>query len=393
MISQKELKKFDMKFTIFTPFYNYLDALDTLYEAIKNQTYSDWEWLVLDDFSDSDDVITRLKEISSKDERVKVIYPKWKKQYFYNLPVEYSTGDIIVKQDSDDIPSIKLLEVYNYIYRKFPDLVSVGSSSLFVNDSFSGDVTGAKYINYKNSSNYLESEKNKVYYSIGDARSYRISKLHNKGIFVGENDPKFIFGEDYVKTLSIEEFGKYVALPRILHRYSVRQNSNSGSTSVNQIYGEEDKKLNYSILDYYSTKAKKRVDRKTLVSIEDYYDGSFTHLKNFYFTGVENESSKKNIEYWSESLMARDIQKIQDLYFDHNIFFNEKIDSPNLIIIDSDSDDNLLLKTLSDRKLTNCTITITSDKEKYEHNSNIVKSLGYGYWFNIHNYATIKISK
>lgn len=382
-----------MKFTIFTSFYNYLDVLDSLYESIQNQTYSNWEWLVSDDFSENENVIARLKEIASKDDRVKIIYPKWKKEFFYNLPVEYCTGDIIVKQDSDDIPSPKLLEIYKYVYEKFPDLVSVGASSLIVSDDFSGEVTGAKYINYKNSSNYSECITNNVVSSIGDARSYKISKLQNNGQFITNNDPKFMFGEDFVKTLFIEEFGKFIAIPRILHRFSNRPNSNSGGLSVNRIYSEEDRKLNYGILDYYSAKANKRVDRKTLVSIENYYDESFDHFKNFYFSGIENQIERIDVEYWSKSLSARDIQKIKDLYFDHNIFFNERVESPKFIIIDSNTDDDIILEVLSNRDFSNCTITITGDKSRYEHNSNVVKSLGYPHWFNFHFYSTIKIQK
>lgn len=382
-----------MKFTIFTPFYNYLDALEVLYEAIKNQTYTNWEWIVCDDFSDSDEVIDRLKQISDSDKRVRIIYPKWKKQYFYNLPIEHCSGEIIVKQDSDDIPSVKLLEVYNHVYRKFPNLSFLGTSSLMVTfdavDSpfSSGQVTGAKYINYKNSSNYLECEKNGVMYSIGDARSYRISGLINNGIFLTESDPKFISGEDYVKTLTVEEYGSFFALPRILHKYSNRHSSNSGGY-FNKIYSDIEKE---NFLKYYIDLAKNRVDRKTLVSIEDYYDGSFHHFKNFYFSGIENEIEREKIEYWSDSLMARDIQKINDLYFDHDLSFNESIDSPKFIIIDANGT-NIILDVLSNRNLQECTITITSDKKNHDTSINMVKSLGYHYWFNIHYYSTIRIS-
>lgn len=381
-----------MKFTIFTPFYEYIECAEHIYESLLKQTYIHWEWLILDDFSENPEVLSKLKYLESLDDRVKVIYPKWKKQYFYNLPIEHSSGDIILKQDSDDVPSPKLLEVYKYIYEKFTDdLVSVGSSSLVVKDDFKGSVIGAKYINYKNSSNYLEGIKNNVMSVIGDARSYKISKLKNNGIFISHDEPKFIFGEDYVKTICVEEFGKIIVPPRILHRYSNRRNSNSGGGSLEKI-PDEDLRLNRSILDYYTEKSNKRVDRKNLVSIENYYDDSFIHFKNFFFCSIEDELERNNIEYWSNSISARDIQKIKDLYFDHNIFINEKISSPKFIVIDGDTDENIISKVLSERNFKNCIITITSESDKYEHNREVLKSLGFHhYWFNIHLYSTIKI--
>jgi glycosyltransferase involved in cell wall biosynthesis len=231
-----------MKFTIYTPFFNYLDTADDLFESVINQTYDNWEWLITDDFSDGDDVREKLNEFQNRDARIRVIESKWKKQYYYNIPVEHSTGDIMVKLDSDDIPSVKLLEVYKYNYEKFPDVVSIGCSSLIKKGNHRGYVGGSKYINYKNSSNFLEGSKLGVISVIGDARSYKIVKLKNNGVFVNEWDSVFDVGEDVHKIIMVEEWGKFFAIPRILYNYSIRDDSNSGGLTVHTELSEALKK-------------------------------------------------------------------------------------------------------------------------------------------------------
>ena len=40
-----------MKFTIFTPTYNRKELLKKLYVSLQNQTFKDFEWLIVDDGS------------------------------------------------------------------------------------------------------------------------------------------------------------------------------------------------------------------------------------------------------------------------------------------------------------------------------------------------------
>jgi glycosyltransferase involved in cell wall biosynthesis len=194
-----------MKFTLYTSFYNYLDTADDLCTSIINQTYTNWEWIITDDFSDNPEVIQKLKQLQLRDKRIKLIETKWKKQYYYNFPIEHSTGEIIVKLDSDDTLSPKLLEVYKYNYEKFPEVISIGTSSIIKKNTHKGFTSGAKYINYGKTSNYIEANDNQVYSVIGDARSYKINLLKNNGIFVNEFDVKFKRGEDVYRAIVTEE--------------------------------------------------------------------------------------------------------------------------------------------------------------------------------------------
>ena len=61
-----------MKFTFITSFYKTYNNIDAQYESIKNQTYTNWEWVVTDDFSD-DGSREKLIDIASKDRKVKFV--------------------------------------------------------------------------------------------------------------------------------------------------------------------------------------------------------------------------------------------------------------------------------------------------------------------------------
>jgi glycosyltransferase involved in cell wall biosynthesis len=383
-----------MKFSIFTPFYNYLDAADSLCDAILNQTYPDWEWIIFDDFSDNEEVLQKLVEISKRDCRIKLIFQEYKGQYYINFPLSYCSGDIILKQDSDDIPYPKLLEVYKHHYEKFPNVVSIGTSSHLSQNSFSGETVGAKYINYGKSGNYLESHKHNVYSHVGDCRSYRINSLPKDGVIAPYEGFTLFYGEDTIRTILLEDKGNMFALPRILHRYTMRSNSQSGSETIyNELEAENREKTDLYIKKIIS-ESENNISSELRVSVEDYYDLSFDHLKNFYFSGIENKKGSHLIEYWSDNIFSTDRKKMNEVYFDHKIVYNERTENPKFIVIDSvQSSLEMIDSAIKDRDLSDCEITITSPNSTLESIRNLVVSYGFPFWWNVHQYVTIKIKR
>ena len=61
-----------MKFTFVTSFYNTENYIKELYDSIKSQTYTNWEWIVTDDFSD-DNTKQILLDICSNDKKVRYV--------------------------------------------------------------------------------------------------------------------------------------------------------------------------------------------------------------------------------------------------------------------------------------------------------------------------------
>ena len=60
-----------MKFTFVTSFYNTENYIKELYDSIKSQTYTNWEWIVTDDFSD-DNTKQILLDICSNDQTMNI---------------------------------------------------------------------------------------------------------------------------------------------------------------------------------------------------------------------------------------------------------------------------------------------------------------------------------
>jgi glycosyltransferase involved in cell wall biosynthesis len=373
-----------MKFTIFTPFHEYIECAEHIYESLLKQTYIHWEWLICDDFSESVEVINKLKYLESLDDRVKIIYPEYKNQYLFNLPVNHANGDIMVVIDSDDIPYPKLLEVYKEILEKFPNLSLLGCSSIMKDLVFSGESVGAKYINYKNSINYLDADKNGINSIIGDARAFRVSKMPNNGVFTEEIYKDFV-GVDIQKALRMEELGDIISIPRSLYNYTRRYDSMSGGINMNK-YRENNQKILTKLIE----DANNRVNRENLISINNYFDESFRASKNFYFSNIDTDGTPKVIEYWDKKISYREKHKLDELYFDHKIYYNTKLKNPNKIIISiEDNNEFDLLDVFENRNLLNCDVIITSNLENKETVLQIIESKGRIFWFNIFYYLTI----
>lgn len=375
-----------MKFTIFTSFHNYIDAADDLFQAILNQTYVHWEWIVSDDFSTNTEIIEKLKYFASMDDRVKIIYPEYKKQYLFNHPLKEATGDILLQIDSDDIPYPKMLEVYKYMFEKFPNVASLGCSSLISKETHNGEIVSAKYIKYNGASNYLEALKNKVTSIVGDARAYRISKSPKDGVYLNGNIPGFS-AEDVTKALIIEESGEIMGIPRILHTYTHRYHSSSSPTG-----GETYRDM--EIIGNLIEEANSRVNRENLVSINDYFDVSFRPSKNFYFSDIDRlDGRNKVIEYWDNNITPREKLRLNELYFDHSINYNVALKNPNAVIISIESESDLdLIDILDNRTLSNCTVTITSNVEDKDGVFSKLYSKGLVFWYNFFTYLTVKVS-
>lgn len=319
----------EAKFTIFTGFYNYLDNLEDLYQSISNQTYSNWEWLVCDDFSEDPNVLKALNDLEERDKRIRVIYPKYKKQYYWNLPISESAGDFIVVQDSDDLMYIKLLECYLYHLNKFPELCIIGASSVLRGEHPKGHSIGAKYVKYNGASNFIEALENKIQSISGDARCFRKSMISHRGEIARTGEYTHGIVDDVLKMINYEECGKFLCLPRTLHDYTYRVGSVSGP--MWQIRGVTPDDLDFEVGEMIE-KAKSRMSRETLDSILPYYDDSFDSLYQMYYTELGDIRYRARVEYYNSNLTARNKSRIRELYFDHDFWFNMTISHPTHLI-------------------------------------------------------------
>jgi glycosyltransferase involved in cell wall biosynthesis len=91
--------------SIITPSFNRADIIHETAESIFNQTYADWEWVIVDDGS-TDESWQKIEEYAAKDDRVKIFkrdrLPKGACTC-RNIGVEKCSGDYVLFLDTDDI--------------------------------------------------------------------------------------------------------------------------------------------------------------------------------------------------------------------------------------------------------------------------------------------------
>ncbi len=124
------------RFSIIIPCYNSRDYVRAAIESVLNQTYKNFELLLIDDGS-KDDTLTILNDYASKDDRVKVFH---KDNGGYTTAVNYGldriAGEYFLMMGSDDQLCLDLLEnASRTVERAHPDAFSFGTRKHWVDGS------------------------------------------------------------------------------------------------------------------------------------------------------------------------------------------------------------------------------------------------------------------
>ncbi len=91
------------KVSIITPFYNSKDNFELTFQSVLSQTYKDWEWIIVDDYS-TDGSIEYLKHLMGKDERIKIVFSEKNggSAVARNKGLSITSGRYITFLDADD---------------------------------------------------------------------------------------------------------------------------------------------------------------------------------------------------------------------------------------------------------------------------------------------------
>ena len=134
-------------FTVFTPTFNRAYTLDRVFKSLKEQTFRDFEWLIVDDGSTDDTeslVESWRKEV---DFPVRYFYQKNSgHQMAFNRGVKEAFGELFLRFDSDDACLPNALECFKNHWDQIPDDVRnsfVGVSSLCQNQH--GKLIGTRF--------------------------------------------------------------------------------------------------------------------------------------------------------------------------------------------------------------------------------------------------------
>ncbi|HEY9652019.1 MAG TPA: glycosyltransferase family 2 protein [Coleofasciculaceae cyanobacterium] len=145
-------------FTVFTPTYNRAYTLPRVYESLKQQTYKDFEWLIVDDGS-TDNTSELVEEWQHKSEfAIHYIYQNNSgKHNAYNLAAREAKGQFFICLDSDDACVPEALEQFKYHWDSIsPDERQNFSGVDCLCQDQNGNVIGSYYPSNPTDANYFE---------------------------------------------------------------------------------------------------------------------------------------------------------------------------------------------------------------------------------------------
>ena len=124
--------------------YNAEKYLDLAIESILNQSFRDFEFIIIEDCS-TDNSLEILKNYAEKDSRIKIIQKtenKRMKGFIENLNIglKEAKGKYITRMDADDISHPSRFEKQVAFLESHSDIFMVGSSINFINEK--GEITG-----------------------------------------------------------------------------------------------------------------------------------------------------------------------------------------------------------------------------------------------------------
>ena len=125
--------------SIIIPAYNAADYLAQTIESVLNQTYSDFELILIDDGS-TDRTREIIKDYQCKDARIKYFYKEnGGVSSARNLGLQKATGDFVSFLDSDDLWDRRFLESINcfpsclHKFKEFLGLFVIFRQKKFIN--------------------------------------------------------------------------------------------------------------------------------------------------------------------------------------------------------------------------------------------------------------------
>lgn len=131
----KYLTIFKMKFSILIAHYNNWDYFQECYQSILNQTYQDYEIIIVDDCS-TDDSYEKLTELARKEDKIKLFQNSENKKVGFTKRrcIEEASGEICGFVDPDDMITSTALEEIINVYQKNSSIIATYSKIKLIDE-------------------------------------------------------------------------------------------------------------------------------------------------------------------------------------------------------------------------------------------------------------------
>ena len=231
-----------MKISVVTASYNYQDYIKETIQSVLEQTYNDWELIIVDDCS-TDNSVDVIK--SFNDERIKLFINEKNLGLAQTVKrgVEYATGEWIVFLESDDLITPDNIEKKVQIIKKYSDL------NLIFNDcEFFGDKNKVKDFSIAlKKTRILLKNKNyptKMFYNF-----YLSNKIFTFSSVMAKREdllkisynPPIDSLLDWWLWVQLAYIGNFYYIPEKLTKWRLHKNSyieSSNNISLNKIHNE-----------------------------------------------------------------------------------------------------------------------------------------------------------
>ena len=224
------------------PVYNGERHLKEAISSILNQTFSDFEFLIINDGStdQSEKIIN-----SYNDDRIRYLNNEGNKGLIFTLNrgIEMAEGKYIARMDQDDISfEDRLKEQYDFLEENL-DIALVGGWAEIINES------GEKIGNYKTPVNHYEIKFDLLFHNpfVHGTIFFRKNIVKELG---GYNE-KDKYAEDYgLYSTAIQNY-KMANLPEFLIRYRIHNSSIGQAPQTKTIQDETAKKISFNNINRY----------------------------------------------------------------------------------------------------------------------------------------------
>ena len=120
---EQSLNDYNPAISMFTPTYNSFERFDRLYRSIKEQSFTDWEWVILDDSPDNRNY-EYMKKAVGDDHRIKLYKSNRRDALVGSTKRQAASlcnGDYLMEVDHDDELHHMALELCVSAFKAFPD--------------------------------------------------------------------------------------------------------------------------------------------------------------------------------------------------------------------------------------------------------------------------------
>jgi len=292
--------------SVIVPFYNAASFLEVAIQSVLDQSFANWELILVNDGSTDNSVAIAKKYVS--DGKIFLLeHPNRENKgvaMSRALAIKFAKGDFISFLDADDFYDKDKIEKNIQVLNGHPEVILVHSAANFIDDSernhyFFNDF---KFEKKDNSYSFLEGDflnRNHICNSSVMVRSKYLKKANN-------SFPHIFQYEDWITWILLAQYGKFFYLDEALCSYRFHDQSSTSFLLKNELRSLYAKLemlfiLNERLLDISIKKKVASALNKQLKIISSCYTGA-TNKNNesggYFSFGIQKEVLKKLMGYF-----------------------------------------------------------------------------------------------